>query len=196
MLARRRLALDLTALALGASACRPTAHEVTRAASPPDAAALTSSVLGQLSYPTDVLPDGRVQLRDGDWEADSSSLDGASVHLATIAHGELSGDTHRDAVVILITNAGGTGRFLDLIPVLSTAGRPHVGRATPLGDRVLPESLWVAGGRAHLRIVTHDSTDGLCCPTRRELQLYRLVRDSLVLERSELLGRLPPEPRE
>lgn len=115
MLARRRLALDLTALALGASACRPTAREVTRTASRPDAAALTSSVLGQLSYPTDVLPDGRVQLRGGDWEADSSSLDGASVHLATIAHGELSGDTHQDAVVILITNAGGTGRFVDCL---------------------------------------------------------------------------------
>lgn len=187
--------LGFALLLPGVLSCHQAARRGSPTIAPRDSAVLTDSMLGQLSYPNDIVAEGRVRLHDGDWQSDSTSLDRASAHLAEIAHGELSNDGHRDAVVVLVTVGGGTGRFLDLIPVLATADGPRVGRATSLGDRVLPESLWVAGGRAHLRIVTHDSTDGLCCPTRRELQVYRLLGDSLMLERAEFVGRVPPELR-
>jgi hypothetical protein len=131
-----RFRIQLAVLSLVVASCRSMRREPSRAIAPATWPQLTDSMLGQLSYPNDIVAEGRVQLHDGDWQSDSTSL----------------------------------------------------------GDRVVPESLWVAGGRVHLRIVTHDSTDGLCCPTRRELQVYRLLGDSLMLERAEFVGRVPPEP--
>lgn len=187
----------LGTLFLDLASCRPAARGGSKTEHHSAIGALTDSILGDLSYPTQVLPAGRVKLAGGDWESDvldSLTLRNASANLALTAHGELSGDADDDAVVVLFTDPAATGKFFELVPVIATSAGPRAGHATLVGDRVRPESRWVADERARLRVVTQDSTDGLCCPTRRELQVYRLVGDSLVLERSELLGHVPPEP--
>lgn len=188
--------LFLAGIAAGAIACvRQRADRSHRVGSTQSTAIPSAdSSLMQLSYPALLLGHDRVMLHDGDWEGDSSAVGRARASLSLSAHGELTTGEQGAAVVLLI-DPGATGRFFDLVPVQATAGKLSAGRATALGDRVRPESLWVAKQRVFLRIVTHDFTDGLCCPTRRELQQFRLVgADSLALERRDLLERLPREP--
>ena len=43
-----------------------------------------------------------------------------------LAFGDLNGDGVEDAVVVLVTNPGGTGRFYDLAPVLNQNGTPKI----------------------------------------------------------------------
>lgn len=189
--ATRLLLLSLLPALLAAAACRGRpAPDTARAA---DAPALTDSVLASLGYPAPMLPGGRVRLSGGEWQGDSTFLGIQSAELRQAALGDLDADGRGDAVVVLFTDPGATGQFFDLIPVLATEAGPAVGRATALGDRVRPESIWIADGLAHLRLITHDSADGLCCPTRREAQRYRLRGDSLVLEHAELLERIGPD---
>ena len=165
----------------------------TPAAETPDERAFSDSILAHLSYPVTLPGHDRVTLTSGEWEGDTTMIGRGSVWLIRSARGELS-DGRFGAAVVLLADPGGTGRFFNLVPVQRTAEGPRAGRATALGDRVRPESLWVADRLVHLRLVTHDTADGLCCPTRRELQRFRVVdADSLALEHSELLERLPPD---
>ena len=158
------------------------------------ASTLTDSVLGTLTYPAPSLAASRVTLSGGDWEGDSVGTGRERAHLVFNARGDLATGGLPAAVVVLFSDPGATGTFFDIIPVRAMNGAAHPGRATALGDRVRPESLWVSNQRAHLILLAHDSTDGLCCPSRRELRHYRLLGDSLALEGSELLARLPPGP--
>jgi hypothetical protein len=157
-------------------------------------AAWPDSALLALTYPAPVLPAGRVTLSAGAWEGDSLAWGRQSAHIVLTARGDVAGRGQRDAAVVLFTDPGATGRFFDLIPVLGGHPGPRAGAATSLGDRVRPESVWVTGDRVHLKLVAHDTADGLCCPTRREERRYRLMGDSLALERADLIERLPPDP--
>lgn len=159
-----------------------------------DSRALSDSNLARLTYSTPVLGHRQVTLRDGEWEDDSTPLRRERVALLLSTRGTLASQEEW-AVVVLLVDPGATGRFFEVLPVRAAAGRARAGRATELGDRIRPESLWVSNGRAHLRIVTHDTADALCCPTRREVQRYRLIPpDSLALEDRTLIERLPADP--
>lgn len=155
--------------------------------------AFSDSVLANLTYPAPLPGHGHVTLRSGEWEGDTTVLGRQRVSRILSARGQLM-EGRPGAAVVLLTEPGATGRFFDLVPVYATVVGARAGRATALGDRIRPESLWVAEGRVFLRLVTHDSADGLCCPTRRELQRFRMLgADSLALEEHTLVERIPPD---
>jgi hypothetical protein len=152
---------------------------------------LSDSALGSLAYRIPVLSGQAVTLQNGEWAGDSGIVGRQTVSIIASAQGDMSGDGVADAVVMLLTDPGATGKFFDLVPVTAASGAPRVGRATSIGDRVRPETLWVSNGVVTLRLLTHDSTDGACCPSRREEQRFHLSGDSLVLDGSTLLNRAP-----
>jgi hypothetical protein len=203
-LIRRSFAL-IPALAMLAAACgdsksekaAPVAEEGARvvpALDPPGMPRLRDSTLFELRYPASELPGGWVKLHAGEWRDSVANGDAREAYLTMVAHGNLNGDTLRDAAVILYTDPGATGKFFDIVPVIaSTTKQPEVlggtvGHGAFIGDRVRPESLWIDGHRVWLRLIAHAKDDGLCCPTQWEQRTYRLVKDSLKLETTIPLG--------
>ncbi|MFN2637070.1 MAG: hypothetical protein ABR585_08595 [Gemmatimonadaceae bacterium] len=160
---------------------------------------MSDSLLGELSYPSRLL--GRnVRLHSGEW---SDTLPGRATRELYItpgtARGDLTGDDLADAVVVLFTDPGASGKFIDLVPVVAGGGRggspltAKVGKPSTLGDRVVAESLWIDHQRLFLRLLNQAEDDPLCCPTQLEQRTYRLDRDSLRLEGTTTLRRVPHE---
>lgn len=145
---------------------------------------LSDQALNALRYATTQSPGG-TQLdttQDG-----TESTGGQRTSIVLTARGDLSGDNKPEAVVVLFSDSGESGKFLDLVPVFADASGVRPGRPTFLGDRVRPDSLWVSGGQAYLRIVTHGPSDPACCPGQPEEHRYRLLGDSLRLEQRKAL---------
>lgn len=163
---------------------------------PPGIPRITDSALGELRYPAPELPGRSVQLHDGGWADTVSRQQAHEAYITKTVRGDLNGDALPDAVVVLFTDSGGTGKFYSLVPVIaSRTQRPEllngtVGRSSSLGDRIRAESLWVDRQRLMLRILNQAKNDPLCCPTLLEERTYRLVRDSLVLDTTVVLHRL------
>lgn len=155
---------------------------------------LRDSTLFELSYPAAELKGGSVKLHAGEWKDSLSPDNVREAYLTMVAHGDLNGDSLRDAVVILYTDPGSTRKFFRVVPVIaSTTKEPErlggtVGYGAFLGDRVKPESLWIDGHRVWLRMVEPAKGDDPCCPTLWQQRTYRLVRDSLKLETTIPLG--------
>jgi hypothetical protein len=169
------------------------ASRIVPALDPPGMPRLRDSTLFELRYPASELAGGWVKLHAGEWR-DSSNGNGREAYLTMVAHGDLNGDSLRDAAVILYTDPGATGKFFDVVPVIaSTTNQPEVlggtvGHGAFIGDRVKPESLWIDGHRVWLRIMEHAKGDDACCPTLWQQRTYRLVKDSLKLETTIPLG--------
>jgi hypothetical protein len=169
------------------------AGRIVPALDPPGMPRLRDSTLFELRYPASELARGWVRLHAGEWR-DSTNGGVREAYLTMVAHGDLNGDSLRDAAVILYTDPGGTGKFFDVVPVIaSTTSQPEVlggtvGHGVFIGDRVKPDSLWIDGHRVWLRIMEHAKGDDACCPTLWQQRTYRLVKDSLKLETTIPLG--------
>jgi hypothetical protein len=163
---------------------------------PPGVPRLTDSTLGELRYPAEDMPDKWVRLHGGEWHDTISRTAAREAYLTKTVRGDLNGDSLQDAVVVLFTDPGGTGKFFSLVPVIASRGQnPEsldgtVGRSSFLGDRIRAESLWVDRQRLMLRILNQAKDDPLCCPTLLEQRTYRLTRDSLLLDTTVVLRRL------
>ncbi|HEY8166012.1 MAG TPA: hypothetical protein VIF83_10715 [Gemmatimonadaceae bacterium] len=145
---------------------------------------LSDQALSALRYTTTQSPGGtRIDTTQGATEPNGAQ----HTSIVLIARGDLSGDNKPEAVVVLFSDSGESGKFLDLVPVFADASGARPGRPTFLGDRVRPDSLWVSGGQAYLRIVTHGPSDPACCPGQPEEHRYRLLGDSLRLEERKAL---------
>jgi hypothetical protein len=202
---RRSLALIL-ALLLVAAACGDSKSEkappvaedelprIMPALDPPGMPRLRDSTLFELRYPAPGLPGGSVKLHAGAWKDSVSPDNVREAYVTMVAHGDLNGDSLRDAAVILYSDPGATGKFFNVIPVIaSTTNRPEilagtVGHGVFLGDRVKPDSFWIDGHRVWLRMMEHAKGDDACCPTLWQQRTYRLVKDSLKLETTIPLG--------
>jgi len=161
---------------------------------PPGMPRLRDSTLFELRYPAPGLPGRSVKLHGGEWKDSVSSDNVREAYVTMVAHGDLNGDSLRDAAVILYSDPGATGKFFNVIPVIASAtNQPEilggtVGHGVFLGDRVRPESLWIDGHRVWLRMMEHANGDDACCPTLWQQRTYRLVKDSLKLETTIPLG--------
>jgi hypothetical protein len=143
---------------------------------------LSDDALAKLSYRTRLAPGGTNL--DTAQDMPESSQQRTSIVLT--ARGNLTGDEKPEAIVVLFSDSGESGKFLDLVPVFAESSGARAGRPTFLGDRVRPDSLWVTGGRVYLRIVTHGPSDPACCPGQPEEHRYRLLKDSLALEEKQV----------
>jgi heat shock protein HslJ len=92
------------------------------------------------------------------------------------------------AAVILTTNSGGSGTFVDLAVVVDEDGALVNRAVAALGDRTRIDSLGVAGGKVIVEMVTHGPDDPMCCPTQVVRNVYSFSGDTLVEESSQVIG--------
>jgi hypothetical protein len=170
------------------------ASRVVPALDPPGMPRLRDSTLFELRYPAPGLQGGSVKLHAGAWKDSVSPDNVREAYVTMVAHGDLNGDSLRDAAVILYTDPGATGKFFNVVPVIaSTTNQAEVlggtvGHGVFLGDRVRPDSFWIDRHRVWLRMMEHAKGDDECCPTLWQQRTYKLVNDSLKLETTIPLG--------
>jgi heat shock protein HslJ len=154
---------------------------------------LTVESLRNAEYQSEFAINGRVRLSNGIYRGkivpDSASE--LIVMLSDqVAFGDLNGDGAEDAVVVLITDPGGSGAFRHLGLVINKKGSPQHVASQWLGDRVKVKSLSVRSGEIVVQMMTHGPRDPMCCPTFQVTQNYILQEGKLVIaEVHELMKR-------
>ncbi|MET0987958.1 MAG: hypothetical protein ABW034_21370 [Steroidobacteraceae bacterium] len=141
------------------------------------AAAVTREQLGNLSYPSELGPNGRVQLKNGRFEAQEASDPTAHLLVRLTDHmseGDLNGDGRNDAVVILESDSGGSGSFMDLAAVLNTPQGLDPVAVTDLGDRTEIRKITLENGTVRIDLIGHGPDDPVCCPTQMQQREYHL----------------------
>jgi len=181
---RFRFAVGCAALFL-LGACSRAEKPIVRADSTASVDPLSDTALLQLRYPTMLQPTGGVPVNSEESVSPNGSAAAEPTSLVMSMRGDVTGDGEAEAIVILFSDSGESGKFLDIVPVFAEGSRARTGRATFVGDRVRPDSLWVSGGRVYLQLVAHGPEDPACCPSQAEERRYRLLRDSLALEETK-----------
>jgi len=127
----------------------------------------------------------KVTLQDGYFEmpfAESASILAIDIYNNRIAFGDLDGDNHEDAAVVLTTNSGGTGNFRSLEVLLNQNGKPVHEARIELGDRVLVNSIKIQNQEIITDMIVHGEGEdfrGMCCPNIPIVQKYRLLENVL-----------------
>jgi len=109
-----------------------------------------------------------VALTNGEYRSTSDPM----THQVTVlrddvmSYSDLDGDGDEDALVVLGTNTGGSGTFIELVAVANENGQPEFLGKTLLGDRVPVHHITVIDGVIHVQATIHDDDDPLCCPTQ------------------------------
>lgn len=121
-----------------------------------------------------------VRLSAGRYEDEPSRV---SVQLlANVRSGDLDGDESPEYVVVLASNTGGSGVFMELA-VLSSSGKELTQRAAYyLGDRIKIEGVEIENGEILIDTITHGPEDAMCCPTQPEVVRLQLRNDELILQ--------------
>lgn len=138
-----------------------------------DEAALQA--LGNLAYQGTSVFTGTVQLVNGVYTAtvapDSATV--ATVQMTDyVAQGELNGQPAY--AVVLASNGGGSGVFIDLAIVVEQDGQWTNVATTYLGDRVQINSVAIENNQVVVDMVTQGPDDPMCCPTQQVIQTYAL----------------------
>lgn len=150
---------------------------------------LSLGALENAEYLSEWGEDGRVRLEDGEYREPETHL---RIRLVTRATGDLDGDGHSDAAVVLVSDPGGSGTFYDLAAVINVDGEPRNVASHRLGDRIRLDSIAVQSGQVKLWMVTHGPTDPMCCPTLALAVTYELSQGTLFeVSRQALSGELP-----
>ena len=150
----------------------------------PSSKSLTIEGLKNAEYQSKFAINGRVKLSNGIYRGrivpDSASE--LIVMLSDqVAFGDLNGDGAEDAVVVLITDPGGSGTFRHLGVVINEKGTPQHVASQLLGDRVKVKSLSVRSGEIVVQMMTHGTRDPMCCPTFQVTRNYVLQEGRLVI---------------
>jgi hypothetical protein len=83
-----------------------------------------------------------------------------------IFYGDINANGVEDALVILNTQNGGSGHFIELAAVLNQNGSAYNVSTIYLRDRVIIESARVENGTIILNMRVQGPNDGLCCPSQ------------------------------
>lgn len=146
-------------------------------------AAITLEALRNAQYRS---PDwGEFQLTDGIYHrpplAPGESADIYVTQLRDpLAYGDLDGDAVEDAAVILTTQNGGTGHFMELAVMLNKNGAAENIATVSLGDRVGVEAMRIEAGVIVLDMRVHGPNDPMCCASQFETWRFRLEGGALV----------------
>jgi hypothetical protein len=148
-----------------------------------ESATLSEPVLLNSTYRS---PDwGEFQLRDGIYyRIPPNSLESQESHTTRfqgpVFYGDINADGLKDALVILSTQNGGTGHFVELAAVIDQNGDAHNVATISLGDRVVVESGTVENDIIVLNMRVQGLNDGLCCPSQFVTWNYVLSGDQLI----------------
>jgi hypothetical protein len=152
---------------------------------PPPVAEETTDIAAtarEAAYPMPQLGAGTIQLARGGYRDSAAGLE---VRMLASSVGDIDGDDRPDAAVVLASQTGGTGTFIDLYAVLDRGGSPQTRGPASLGDRVKVDSIRVSDRAVHLHVLTHAPNDPLCCPTRHEVETFVLHADTLMRRPAE-----------
>lgn len=170
----------------------------TATAEPTSVPGLTWTALQNAAYPDEFVNDGVAQLVDGTYseEAAPGSATKITVTLSDVsAYGDLNGDGVEDAVVVLVTDPGGSGTFYTMVAVLNDRGMPNPVATASLGDRVILNALTVDAGQISVEMVIAGPDDPLCCPNTTRHAVYALQGGTLaLLEQTDTPGATPVAP--
>ena len=150
----------------------------------------TREELANTSYLNEFAQDETVQLVDGSYreqivEGSASKL---LVMLTTHAvFGDVTGNGSEDAVVVLVSQPGGSGSFYDLAVVRKQDDVMTNLARVRLGDRVQIKRLHMEDGEVVVDMLTQGPDDPMCCPTRYASNRYAFMSGELVLVNSEVI---------
>ncbi len=151
--------------------------------------ALTIDELKSGEYRSEWSAKGKIKLNDGIYQekiAPDSATELVIKLSDKMALGDLNGDGAEDAAVILVSNPGGSGTFYELAAVINSRGKAKHAASVFLGDRVKVEDISISTGQIVVKMVTHDRTDPMCCPSLKVEQEYALQGDELVRQPLEM----------
>lgn len=128
---------------------------------------------------------GEFQLTDGVfYRTPQAPQDSAGIYTTRIHepvyYGDVNMDGFQDALVILNTQNGGTGHFIELALVLDQNGTAFNVSTVSLGDRVVVEGAAVDNGVIILNMKVQGPNDGMCCPSQLVIWSFILTGDRLV----------------
>lgn len=152
-------------------------------ASGPESATLSQAVLLNSVYRS---PDwGEFQLRDGVYYRTPPNSQESPESYTTrfqgpVFYGDINADGLEDALVILSTQNGGSGHFIELAAVLDQNGSTYNVATISLGDRVVVESGKVENGTIVLNMRVQGPNDGLCCPSQSVVWNFVLNGNQLI----------------
>ncbi len=134
---------------------------------------LSATVLRSATYTSLYVEEGEVLLESGMFEDTARRV--VVFFQPEYAVGDLDGDGVPDAAVVLATETGGAGTFVDLAVVLNRDGRPENFATAFLGDRVPVERIRIVDGEIQLDLTMHGPADAMCCPSLEVTRKFRLV---------------------
>jgi hypothetical protein len=103
------------------------------------------------------------------------------------AFGDVTGGGREDAVVILVSQPGGSGSFYDLAVVQRQEEDLMNLARIQLGDRIQIKSLLIENGEIVVDMVIQGPKDAMCCPTQYVSNHYILDSGELLLMRSDVI---------
>jgi hypothetical protein len=152
------------------------------AVSTPSTAPFTLEQLKKAEYISPVTSGKRAQLVDGKFEDELAPGAASKLTIQLLdpfATGDLNGDGIPDAAVVLATNMGGSGVFVDLEAVLNVDGKPSSAGLARLGDRTQIKSISIDQGTIAVEMVTQGPSDPMCCPTLHITEKFKLQGNDL-----------------
>lgn len=168
--------------------CTPTSAPASDLSTPVPASGLESAILSpsMLLNSTYRSPDwGEFQLTNGVYYRTPPTSQESLVSYTTriqdpIFYGDLNADGLEDALVILSTQNGGSGHFIELAAVLDQNGNAYNISTIYLGDRVVVESGKVENSTVVLNMRVQGPDDGLCCPSQPVTWSFALTGNQLI----------------
>jgi hypothetical protein len=168
--------------------CTPMSAPSSNLSTPIPARGSESTTLSQamLSNSTYRSPDwGEFQLTDGIYyrtpPTSQESPESYTTRIqAPVFYGDINTDGLEDAMVVLNTQNGGSGHFIELAVVLDQNGSPYNIATIYLGDRVAVESGKVENRTIVLNMRVQGPNDGLCCPSQFVTWNFVLTGDQLI----------------
>ncbi len=153
-------------------------------------ASFTREELANTSYLNEFAKAGIVQLMDGVYR-EPVAEDSATELVVMLTHhavfGDVAGDEVEDAVVVLVSQPGGSGSFYDLAVVRKQDDALTNLARIQLGDRVQIKSLDIENGEIIVVMLAQGPDDPMCCPTQTVSNHYVLESGELVLTQSEVI---------
>ena len=167
--------------------CTPTSANSSNLSTPipgsgAESAILSLSVILNSNYRS---PDwGEFQLEDGVYyrtpPTTQESPEIYTTHIQEpVFYGDINRDGLEDALVILNTQNGGSGHFIELAALLNQNGSAYNVSTVYLGDRVVVESGKVENGTIVLNMRVQGPNDGLCCPSQSAIWNFVFNGDQL-----------------
>jgi heat shock protein HslJ len=139
--------------------------------------------------------DQAITFTDGRYEGEPVQAGAASRPTAliwepTFHTADLDGTIGSEALVLLGSNAGGSGEFVHLAVFGMRDGALAHLATVPVGDRVRLQNLWVERGKVIMDVIEPGPNDAACCPTQVARKTFAYDDGTFKQVSSEVRGML------